>query len=388
MRARSILFPVVLVLAVEVSCFLRDACFERCDPIKNQLLYPSSFSVFGAFDGRVFTSGDSVLIVARFPASTCQLPEPGEAGEGCIPIMYIDLHQADGSNCLSIPAANSTKQIEIIHGIGFNSDPTLDTLTGKYNHWVFPFNVVVGMHTAKLNVIGLIIPEACSMRDRVTFYNADLMPKGNNLLTPNVSIDTLPSIILSVKLGKPAGTYTLGDVISVGVEFSKSVLFTPIPSKYGTSFMSANASYTIPVGLPYLQLNSQARALLVGYEAGISDRRKLSFLYNVGAGEFTPPDGQLDVPAGSTIQLNGGRIVALGTGIEADLTSMPLPGSFGEKQPAHQFSCLFAPFRIRFRCGVRAVTDTLCLRPRVAELAFRAEDPHHQDRGEVPAARL
>jgi hypothetical protein len=298
--------------------------------MKNPLVYASSFSVFGACDGRQYTSGETVLIVARFPASTCQLQEPGEAGAGCIPILNVGVHQANGSSCVSIPAANSTNQVEFEYGIKFISDPTLDTSSGNYNHWVFPFNVVDGMRTPLLNIIGLIIPEECNMRSRVTFFNDNLIPEGHSLLTPTVSIDTFPATIVGVYTGKPAGIYTLGDVIGIGVEFSKSVIFSEIPSQYGTAFMSANASYTIPLGLPYLELNSQSRALLVGYEAGTSDRRKLFFLYNVGAGEFTPPDGQLDVPAGSTIQLNGGRITALGTGIEADLTSMPLPGSVGE----------------------------------------------------------
>jgi hypothetical protein len=336
----SLSFRGVLLLAAKVAYFFRHvsaACSEPCDTIENPLQHPSLFSVFGASDGRQFTSGESVLIVAHFPATTCQLPEPGEAGVGCIPILNVGVRQANGSNCLSIPAANSTKQIEIEYGIKFIADYTLDSLSGDYNHWVFPLNVVDGMHTAKLNVIGLDIPDSCNMPGRVTFVNNNLIPKGNNLLTPNVSIDTLPATIVSVYAGKPAGAYTRGDVITIGVEFSKSVSFTEIPSKYGTAFMSANASYTIPAGLPYLELNSQAIALLVGYEAGTSDRRKLTFLYNVGAGEFTPPDGQLDVPAGSTIQMNGGRIAALGTGMEADLTTMPLPGSLGENTPYTRF---------------------------------------------------
>jgi hypothetical protein len=328
---------ILLVLLIKITRFFQNvsaACSEpACDTIRNPLLYPSWFSVFGASDGRQFTSGESVLIVSHFPASTCQLPEPGEAGAGCIPILNVGVRQADGSKCLSIPAANSTKQIEIEYGIKFIADYTLDSLSGDYNHWVFPLNVVDGMHTAQLHVIGLDIPDSCNMPGRVTFANNNLIPKGNNLLTPNVSIDTLPATIVSVYAGKPAGAYTRGDVISIGVEFSKSVSFTEIPSKHGAAFMSANASYTIPAGLPYLELNSQAIALLVGYEAGTSDRRKLTFLYNVGAGEFTPPDGQLDVPAGSTIQMNGGRIAALGTGVEADLTTMPLPGSLGENTP-------------------------------------------------------
>jgi hypothetical protein len=383
MRANSRSFSgtLLLVLVVKVSRIFRNVsatsavCSELCDLNQTQqLLYPSSFYVFGASDGRQFTSGESALIVAHFPVTTCQLPEPGEAGVGCIPILKVGVHQANGSRCLSIPAANSTKQVEIEYGIKFIADYTLDSLSGNYNHWVFPFNVVDGMHIAELNVISLVIPQACTVRGRVRFVHHNLIPNGSNILTPKVSIDTLPATIVSIYAGKPAGAYTRGDVISIGVEFSKSVSFTEIPSKYGTAFMSANASYTIPVGLPYLELNSQAIALLVGYEAGTSDRRKLTFLYNVGAGEFTPPDGQLDVPAGSTIQMNGGRIAALGTGVEADLTTMPLSGNLGENTPSTRFPCL-------------SMSDHW-LRFRVAELALRAKDRYHQDGGEVPSARL
>jgi hypothetical protein len=292
-----------------------------------------SFSVFGGWNGRQFASGESVLIVARFSSTTCRLPEPGEAGADCIPIMTVGMHQANGneSNCFSIKAANSTKRAEIDYGVKFISDYALDTRKGYYNHWVFPLNVENGMYTAKLNIIGLVIPKACNIFGRATFNNLDLIPKGNSLLTPNVSIDTMPATIVNVYTGKQSGSYTFGDVMSIVVEFSTSVSFSEIPSKYGTAFMLANASYTIPAGLPYLELNSQAIAILEGYEAGSLDQRKLSFLYNVGSGEFTPPGGQLEVPEGSTIQLNGGNIVALGTGMEADLTTMPRPGTFGEK---------------------------------------------------------
>ena len=215
-----------------------------------------------------------------------------------------------------------------IMAVKFISDFSLD-VGGTFNFWVFPLNVRDGMYTAKLNVVGLTIPASCSIPMRATFNNLDLIPKGNNLLSPNVSIDTLPPTIVNVYSGKPAGNYTFRDVINIIVEFSKGVYFSELPSKYGTAFMVANASYTLPVGLPYLELNSQAIALLEGYEEGSLDKRKLSFSYVVSTGEYTPSGGQLEVPAGSTIQLNSGNIAGLGTGLEADLTSMPLPGTAG-----------------------------------------------------------
>ena len=187
------------------------------------------------------------------------------------------------------------------------------------------------MKTAKLGVTGFSIPASCNIPGRVSFSALDLVPKQNDLLSPDISIDTLPPTILNVYTGRTAGTYTYKDIINIVVEFSKPVYFSELPSKFDTAFIKANASYMIPAGLPYLELNSQAFALMQGYEGsgpGI-DRRKLSFVYVVGTGEYTPARGQLEVPAGGTIQLNAGVIVSVATGLEADLTSMPLPGREG-----------------------------------------------------------
>jgi hypothetical protein len=197
-----------------------------------------------------------------------------------------------------VPAYNSTKQAEIDYGIKFESDVQLDVSSGDYKHWVFPVNVEDGMYTAGLNIIGLVIPPECNMPKRAVFNNLDLIPKPNTLLKPSVAIDTLPPTIVEVYTAKPSGTYTYGDVLTIIVEFSKGVHFSEIPSRYGTAFMAANASYALPVGLPFLELNSQAIAILDGYEDASSTRRRLSFLYPIGMGEFTPPDGQLDVSPG------------------------------------------------------------------------------------------
>ena len=330
------LFTVVSLLTSRVTS---DCAQSQCAPKTNPTLYPAAFSVFGAWNGRQYGSGETVLIIARFAASTCLLPEPGEAGPACLPMLSVGLRSSDGSTCQSILAANSTRQAEIDYGVKFNRDSNLDTGL-PFNFWVFPLNVREGVYSSKLNIVGLTIPASCNIAGRVTFNSLDLIPKGNNLLSPNVSIDSLPPTIVNVYTGKPTGNYTFGDVINIIVEFSKAVYFSELPSKYGSAFMVANASYTIPTGLPFLELNSQAIALMEGYEAGSLDQRKLSFLYVVGTGEFTPQDGQLEVPAGSTIQLNRGMIAALDTGMEADLTSMPLPGTHGTANAFQKIAAL------------------------------------------------
>jgi hypothetical protein len=322
----------VIIFFLEISLgvwhIAGDCSVKPCDPSKNPALYPASFSVFGAWEGRQYGAGETAFIVARFASSTCSLPEPAEAGPGCIPLLSVGLWQSNGSECEPIPASNSTRKAEIDYGLQYNSDLNLDTVD-NLNFWVFPLEVHEGMYTAKLSVVGLIIPPECNIPGRATFNNLDLIPKGNNLLSPNVVIDSMPPTIVNVYTGRTAGSYTYMDVINIIVEFSKEVYFSELPSKYSAAFIKANASYTLPPGLPYLELNSQSIALLEGYEAISESRRKLSFLYIVGTGEFTPEGGQLEVPAGATIQLNAGNIASIETGMEADLTSMPLPGTFG-----------------------------------------------------------
>jgi hypothetical protein len=230
---------------------------------------------------------------------------------------------------MTLTAVNSSQQAEIEYGIEFLSDPSLDT-GENLNFWLFPLEVYDGMYTAKLSVIGFSIPEACNIPGRTNFNTLDLIPKGNKLMSPDVSIDTRPARIVNVYTGRAAGNYTYMDVIKIIVEFSKEIYFSELPSKFDTVFMKANASYTLPPGLPYLELNSQAIALLEGYDPGNPDRRKLSFVYVVGTGEFTPEGGQLEVPAGATIQLNAGNIASVALGLEVDLTTMPGPGEFGD----------------------------------------------------------
>jgi hypothetical protein len=325
------LIHILLLFQVSVPVLYGSLdCRARCDPNKKNSLYPFSFSVYGAWKGRQYGTGETAFIIARFPASLCLLPEPRELGPDCIPQLSVEMRSLSdaGDTCLSIPAANSTRRVEIQYGIKFDNEYILET-GENMNFWAFPLDVHDGMYTSQLKIVGFTIPDACNIPGRVGFNTRDLIPKGNRLLTPNVSVDTWPPTILNVYTGTRAGSYTFLDVIKIIVFFSKPVYFSELPSKFDSTFMKANASYTIPAGLPYLELNSQAMALLEGYAAGSLDRRKLSFVYIVGTGEYTPAGGQLEVPAGGTIQLNAGIIASVATGMEADLTTMPLPGTFG-----------------------------------------------------------
>ena len=214
------------------------------------------------------------------------------------------------------------------------------------------------MFTSSLRVSGLIIYGSCSA-PVARFTDRDLIPNPNSLLSPNVSIDALPATIVNVYAGKGAGSYTAGAVMYIIVEFSKDVGFSDLPSKYSPAYAVANASYTLPSGLPYLELSSQSYATLQGYAGNTS--RKLAFLYLVGTGEYTPDGGQLEIPAGVTIQLNGGDIFSLATGQQADLTSMPLPGTPGESGPRGAMDRLTPspPPALRVHKGVCHVARTL-----------------------------
>mmetsp|Transcript_46845 Transcript_46845/g.124651 ORF Transcript_46845/g.124651 Transcript_46845/m.124651 type:complete len:103 (+) Transcript_46845:752-1060(+) len=71
---------------------------------------------------------------------------------------------------------------------------------------------------------------------------------------------------------------------------------------------------------------------MVGY-ADSSRKNTMQFLYRVGEGEYTPEGGQLEIPLGVTVELNGATITSLKTGLDADLSSPPLPGSAGSLYP-------------------------------------------------------
>jgi hypothetical protein len=123
--------------------------------------------------------------------------------------------------------------------------------------------------------------------------------------------------------------YTNGSIINIVVEFSKEVIFSQLPDAYSDMYVDFARKNRISCGIPYIELNSNALIPLRGYESPRS-RKRLAFVYFVGTGEETPPGEQLDVVAGSSIEMNGGSVVAYGSGMDVNLTSMPMPGDEGD----------------------------------------------------------
>eukprot|EP00292_Cryptomonas_paramecium_P008536 CAMPEP_0113685742 /NCGR_PEP_ID=MMETSP0038_2-20120614/14864_1 /TAXON_ID=2898 /ORGANISM="Cryptomonas paramecium" /LENGTH=285 /DNA_ID=CAMNT_0000605909 /DNA_START=263 /DNA_END=1117 /DNA_ORIENTATION=+ /assembly_acc=CAM_ASM_000170 len=248
--------------------------------------------------------------------------------------MSVAMRSQDGSKCLVLNASRTVTAAENLYHVSFRSSPALDTLGRSYNYWIFPLAVQPGMFTSRLKINGFLIPPSCNSKN-ATFINLDFIPRLNTLLYPNVSIDASTVTIRNVYTGNPPGMYTAGDLITIVVEFSRDVSFTELPSVYSDVYQHANASYKLPVGLPYIELNSLSYATLRGYEAGSVNHRKLSFLYRVSTGEYTPVGGRLEIPDGNTIVLNSANIVAEDSGVPVDLTSMPGPGTVGSLSSAH-----------------------------------------------------
>ena len=262
------------------TCSVNQSLSVACDASKNPVLYPSSFSVFGAIDGTAYAAGQTLFVVALFPPNVCKLPQPINTNPGCNATVQLNIHSSDGSSCLTVPVAPSAYHAESQYGISFLSDPNLDTGAAPYRHWVFPVAVANGMYTSSLGVTGLLIHPDCSTPN-ASFSNLNLIPAGNSLLSPNVTVAALPPTIVNVYAGIGAGSYTLGTVMYIVVEFSDDVAFSPVPSRYSLAFQTANASYTLPAGLPYLELSSQVPCIphptlipLMGRRAGACARRE------------------------------------------------------------------------------------------------------------------
>ncbi len=254
----------IVIFAVECIDLSLSQCLNDCDTSQNTILYPTTFLAFGSYEGQVFSLGQSVVIAAVFGNRVCQLPEPGEASADCTPVMVIGLHTDILTNCMNLVASPSTKQLEKDLGFSFRSDSRLDTGKNGYNRWAFPFVVKPGMFSAHLQVKSLIIPAACDIPGRSTFYTDNLVPTATSstdgLLTPTIGVDSNTPIILRVSTVKPPGNYTAGDMIHITVEFDKPVVISEIPSLYSTIFLTPNTTNSIPRGMPYLNLNSGANA--------------------------------------------------------------------------------------------------------------------------------
>lgn len=325
-RGRIRVLCVHLLIAINIYCIAAQcpAHFTPpCDIGNNTDLSPFSFMIFGAYEGQIYTAGNVVIIVAKFPDTTCRLPDPIDLDPLCRPSMIVNLFTHGGS-CYNV-TATSNKILESSFGFTFSDDPSLETDSGVYNHWSFPLYVLDGMSTSRLEIMTLTIPEACNSE----FATFDTEREVTNIrILPNIKIDaTLPQIV-SLHTGKSPGSYTNGTMINIVVEFSKDVSFSTLPDRYSKMYVDQHSTPKIPFGVPYLQLNSNAFAPLRGYDS-VRSKKTLSFLYKVGTGEETPPGQQLDLKVGTSIILNGGYIVGEGTGLDVNMSSVPHPGEEG-----------------------------------------------------------
>jgi hypothetical protein len=296
---------------------------SECDIEVNKDLSPETFLIFGAYDGQIYTAGNVVIIIAQFPDYTCRLPDPMDLGSSCRPTVMISLF-TNGGTCFNVTAVSASK-LEFDFGFSFADDPALETDSGHYNHWAFPLHIVSGMSTSRLEIMSLSIPKDCNSK-LASFDNKLQLPRVR--LLPNIKIDATPPQIISVHTGKSPGSYTNGTILNIVVEFSKDVSISSLPDQYSQMYVDLTTPSRIPYGVPYIELNSNALIPLRGFD-NIRSKRKLSFLYKVGTGEETPAGMQLDVRAGTSIELNGGSIVGEGTGLDVNLSSVPLPGEEG-----------------------------------------------------------
>ncbi len=340
-----------------------------CDAELNVGLFPDSFMIFGADEGQIFTAGNVVIIVAIFPDDTCRLPDPFDLGPMCTPTMMISLF-TKGGTCFNLTAVSASK-LERDFGFSFADEPALETDSGHFNHWVFPLHVLDGMSTSRLEIKSISIPEACN--SPIASFDNTRQLRHTRLL-PNIKIDATPPQIISVHTGKSPGSYTNGTILNIVVEFSKDVSISSLPDQYSQMYVDLTTPSRIPYGVPYIELNSNAIIPLRGFDT-MRSKRKLSFLYKVGTGEETPLGKQLDVRAGTSIELNGGSIVGEGTGLDVNLSSIPLPGEEGA-------CCYVTLFRSAHKRSKRML---LC---RVAVPPHRKQNLHHQARRKISAAQV
>jgi hypothetical protein len=125
------------VLAFGAQCPSLEV--PSCNSKSNIDIYPESFHIFNAYEGQIFTSGNVVMIVAKFPDSVCDLPDARELGPECNPTMTLKLFN-NGGSCFNV-STESAELLEYDFGFSFADDPNLETDNGIYNHWSFIFPV-------------------------------------------------------------------------------------------------------------------------------------------------------------------------------------------------------------------------------------------------------
>jgi hypothetical protein len=215
-----------------------------CEQSQNPKLYPVSFGVFGARENQVFTTGQYLVIVARFDPGVCKLIQPKRMqavyGVQCKPVLTVTINSTDSGNigsCFNVEAARSANDAGTEYSINFADDSTLTRVLGSenatyWNHFAFPIAIVAGMASDHVKVTSLIFPPSCEVPDRNIFIHENLIPLDNDLLQPRVSIDTAKPIISNVYSSKSSGNYTVGDTIYIICEFSREVSFSELPGQY------------------------------------------------------------------------------------------------------------------------------------------------------------
>ena len=116
----------------------------------------------------------------------------------------------------------------------------------------------------------------------------------------DISVDNIPPTITSITSTTSDGSYKLGGVILVTVEFSEAVTVT---------------------GTPQLTLETGATDAVVNYSSGTST---MTFTYTVGSGENS---ADLDYVSTSSLTLNGGSILDAASNVA--ILTLPAPGGTG-----------------------------------------------------------
>jgi hypothetical protein len=198
-------------------------------------------------------------------------------------------------------AVTGTPQLALNSGgtAAYTSGSGTSTLT-------FTYTVGAGQTSADLDYssTGALTLNGGTITVAAGGQNADLaLPApgaaGSLGFNKDLVIAVVPARVTAVTSAKPNGTYGLGAVIDVTVQFNRVVNVT---------------------GTPHLALSSGGTAV---YLSG-SGTTTLTFRYTVGSGENA---ADLDYASTSALTLNGGT-VRDGTGLDADLT-LPTPGTVG-----------------------------------------------------------
>jgi hypothetical protein len=255
-------------------------------------------------------------------AANLTLPTPGSAGSlSASSNIVIDTTAAQVTG-VSSPLANGTYgagtvvpiTVTFSHSVSVTGTPKLALNSGGTAFYssgsgtttlTFNYTVAAGDSSPDLDYTSTnaLTLNGGTITDQVVGGPANLtLPApgtaGSLGANKNIVIDAVAASVTNVTSPTADGTYGIGAVINVTVQFSKAVTVT---------------------GTPQLALNSGGTA---SYASG-SGTNTLTFTYTVAAGNSA---GDLDEASTTSLALNGGSIQAAGLG--ANLT-LPAPGATG-----------------------------------------------------------